>query len=343
MKRRPSAALLDYARAELGIAPSAAARGMAGAIRDAVNRNSASGDTVVGVLFYGSCLRTGKTKDGILDFYILVDSYAGAYASRLLGLANRLLPPNVFYLEWQGETPGKSGDGDGDANSGQPGCGEPIRAKYAVVSLDDFARRAAGGVLDLTIWARFAQPSVLLFAKSPAAERSIAAAIASAAETTLAEALPLMPAGATSRDIWAGAFALTYSAELRSETPGKGDELYALDQARYDSLLPLILHSLQVPFVAAGDGGTALREDPGQNARRRAKWRWMRRRVKGKILSVLRLAKASFTFDGGIDYLAWKISRHSGVEVEIKPWQRRHPILAGLGLFWTLRRKGAFR
>lgn len=331
MRRQPSKALLAHARAELGVEQPAVARGMAGAVRDAVNSNSSSGNTVVGVLFYGSCLRTGETKDKILDFYVLVENYAGAYASRLMGLANRLLPPNVFYLEWLGE------DHDGDR--------EKIRAKYAIVSLDDFARRARGEVLDLTIWARFSQPSALLFAKTPEIEQAVTAAVAGAALTTLAEALPLMPAGATSRDIWAGAFALTYSAELRSETSDKGEELYALDQARYDMLLPLVLENLEVPFVGVGaaDGELALREDPDGSEHRSAKWRWMRRRLNGKILSVLRLLKASFTFVGGIDYLAWKISRHSGVEVVLTPWQRRHPILAGPVLFWTLRRKGAFR
>ncbi len=329
MRRQPSKALLAHARAELGVEQPAVARGMAGAIRDAVNSNSSSGDTVVGVLFYGSCLRTGETKDRILDFYILVENYATAYTSRLLGLANRLLPPNVFYLEWPCEN--------------QDGGSEIIRAKYAVVSLDDFARRARGEVLDLTIWARFSQPSALLFAKTPEIEQAVAAAVAGAALTTLAEALPLMPAGATSREIWAGAFALTYSAELRSETSDKGEELYALDQARYDTLLPLVLESLEVPFAGAADGELTLQADPDRREHRSAKWRWMRRRLNGKTLSVLRLLKASFTFDGGIDYLAWKISRHSGVEVELTPWQRRHPILAGPVLFWTLRRKGAFR
>lgn len=329
MRRQPGKALLAHARAELGIEQPAVARGMAGAIRDAINGNSSSGDTVVGVLFYGSCLRTGETEDKILDFYVLVENYTSAYASRLLGLANRLLPPNVFYLEWPCED--------------QDGGSEIIRAKYAVVSLDDFARRARGELLDLTIWARFSQPSVLLFARTPEIEQAVAAAVAGAALTTLAEALPLMPAGATSRDIWAGAFALTYSAELRSETSDKGEELYALDQARYDALLPLVLESLEVPFVGAADGAITLQADPERNEQRSAKWRWMRRRLNGKILSVLRLLKASFTFDGGIDYLAWKISRHSGVDVVLTPWQRRHPILASPVLFWTLRRKGAFR
>src|SRR3546814_5693246 len=42
-------------------------------------------------------------------------------------------------------------------------------------------------------------------------------------------------------------------------------------------------------------------EEIASNARR---WRILQQR--GKRLTVLRLAKASFTFAGGIDYLAWK-------------------------------------
>jgi poly-beta-hydroxyalkanoate depolymerase len=47
---------------------------------------------------------------------------------------------------------------------------------------------------------------------------------------------------------------------------------------------------------------------------------------------VVRLAKASFTFADGIDYLAWKINRHAGTQIVITPWQRRHPLLAAIML-----------
>ena len=70
---------------------------------------------------------------------------------------------------------------------------------------------------------------------------------------------------------------------------------------------------------------------------------WALRRLQGKILSVLRLMKAAYTFQGGVDYLIWKIERHSGVKIELTPQERRHPILTGLRAFWRLYRQGAFR
>jgi hypothetical protein len=58
---------------------------------------------------------------------------------------------------------------------------------------------------------------------------------------------------------------------------------------------------------------------------------------------MLRLLKAAFTFDGGADYVVWKIERHRGVRLQLSPWQRRFPLLAAPGIYWQLRRRGILR
>jgi hypothetical protein len=58
---------------------------------------------------------------------------------------------------------------------------------------------------------------------------------------------------------------------------------------------------------------------------------------------MLRLLKAAFTFDGGADYVVWKIGRHRGVRLQLSPWQRRFPLLAAPGIYWQLRRRGILR
>ena len=70
---------------------------------------------------------------------------------------------------------------------------------------------------------------------------------------------------------------------------------------------------------------------------------WPRRRLEGKLLSVARLAKASMTYAGGAEYIAWKINRHAGTDIELKPWQKRHPLLAAISLLPRLLRSGAIR
>jgi hypothetical protein len=66
-------------------------------------------------------------------------------------------------------------------------------------------------------------------------------------------------------------------------------------------------------------------------------------RRRGKLLTIARLAKAAFTYAGGIDYLAWKINRHAGTQIIIRPWQRTWPLVAALFLVPKLWAKGAVR
>ena len=73
-----------------------------------------------------------------------------------------------------------------------------------------------------------------------------------------------------------------------------------------------------------------------------SRW-WRRKQLKGKLYSIPRLAKASFTFAGGADYIAWKINRHAGTRIELKPWQRRWPLVAAVTLLPKLLKSGAVR
>ena len=77
--------------------------------------------------------------------------------------------------------------------------------------------------------------------------------------------------------------------------------------------------------------------------RRTAAFAWGMRRVQGKLLSVARLLKALLTFEGGFDYIAWKLERHSGRPVVIPPRVRKYPLIFVWGLMWRLYREGILR
>jgi hypothetical protein len=280
------------------------------------------GDAVDGILFYGSCLRTGEIEDKILDFYVIVDSYKTAYSKRWLGIANQILPPNVFYHEMEVD-------------------GITVRSKYAVLSRNDLAFRVSAPCLNVSVWARFCQPCLLIHARNGEIKTLFAEYIANAVRTMLGNLLALKPWMTESRQLWVAAFEETYAAELRSERGGKGLEIYLLDQDRYDTITPVALADMTAEGLELL--GETPKTQPARTDHLGAKFAWFLRRANGKTVSFLRLVKASMTFDGGIDYLAWKIKRHSGVDIEIKPWMRKHPIIAGVVLFWNLRRKGAFR
>ena len=249
------------------------------------------------VLFYGSCLRERQLEGRMLDFYLVVSDYRAAYGSRWLAAANRLVPPNVFYFERDG-----------------------LAAKYAVLSEADFYRLNGPETSSVSVWARFAQPSRLVWAADESAHNRVIDAVSRAAPTLLAAA------GPTTKDkpleLWRRAFDLTYSAELRAERKGRAQSVVDVDRDRY--------RRFTAPALAAA-----------QSISSSGSWAW--RRIEGKALSVLRLAKASFTFAGGADYIAWKINRHAGTSIALKPWQRRWPLLAAISLLPRLLRSGAVR
>jgi hypothetical protein len=269
----------------------------------------------VAVLFYGSCLRRPEDQlgDGLLDFYLLVGDYASAYRKSWLALANRLLPPNVFYIEI-------------------PRGAAGVRAKYAVISIDDFAKACTPATRNVSIWARFSQPARLVWvtgegAKGEGTRERVVAACAEAVRTMIANARPLEPTARDAETIWTHALRATYAAELRPESGDRARQIFAADRARYERLTELALPTL--PAVGpAWDNAQA---------------EWRRRRRIGKFLNIARLIKASFTFDGGLDYVLWKVKRHSGVTLPVTDWQRRHPLLAAPLLAWRLYRRGAFR
>jgi hypothetical protein len=276
------------------------------------------GAATAAILFYGSCLRqavaASEPPEGVLDFYVLVDAYRAAYPGRLMALANALLPPNVFHLQ-------------------APYQGQIVRAKYAVISLAQFRRGTSGDSFHSSIWARFAQPSRLIWVRDSQVQTSVVAALADAVITMAAQIVPLMPEGFAPGQLWLRGFQETYRAELRTESAARAEEIYAKDRARYDAIMPW---AVSVAGLPAGGAAADL-------VRRRAQLGWIMRRVLGKVLSVLRLIKGLFTFDGGVDYILWKIERHTGVRLPVSPWQRRHPLLASPVFLWRLYRLGAIR
>lgn len=249
------------------------------------------------VLFYGSCLRESELDGLMLDFYLIVSDYGDAYPWRWLAFANRLIPPNVFPFEHDG-----------------------LIAKYAVLSEADFHRLNGPETRNVSVWARFAQPSRIVWAVDDTARDRAVAAVARAAPTLLAAAGRVE--GEAVLDWWRRAFSLTYSVELRAERTSRAQSVVDADPDRY--------LRFGDPAIAAIPAG--IRSGS-----------WPRRRIEGKLLSVARLAKASLTYAGGIDYLAWKINRHAGTKIEIRPWQRRWPLLAALTLVPRLMKSGAIR
>lgn len=301
--------LIDIIAAESAKPVFPAARAFAAELR------ARYGDATAAVIFYGSCLRAQTDSGLILDFYVVVDRLNAALKNPVSAAGARLLPPNVYYHEMAYED-------------------RKLRAKVAVLSVNQFLRGTGPGAFTSALWARFAQPAAVLYARDAEIEHRMIAALAEAVTTTAVRAAALFTAPFSARELWIRAFKETYAAELRPESAGKSIELIERDLARYEAVTAAL-------FGAEQSGETGLYPAPGdEKTCESALATWRLRRLAGKTLNAARLIKATFTFSGGLDYAVAKIERHSGVKIELTEKEKRTPLVTGVRLFFKVRKRG---
>lgn len=272
--------------------------------------------SLAAIVLYGSWLR-GK-RDTVLDFYVLLDNYDGL-ASVFERLGNRVLAPNVYNLMLAKD-------------------GVTCTAKFATVTLDHF-ERAMGDDFHSYFWARFAQPIELVHVRDAATTTRIEHACTRAAKRMIVETTPLLAAEFTTADLWQRAFSSTYACELRSEDAFKPAELVA----HYHDHLERLTQALAAECALQPVSPQSWRRSciPGDGVQPAGRWR--ARRAVGKILSVARLFKAAFTFNQPLEYILWKVERHSGVLEQPTALQCRYPLLFAWPVLWRVYRRGGFR
>jgi hypothetical protein len=313
------ATLTQLVTTEVSRPPPAAA----GVVAEVIRQQLGSG--VAAILFYGSCLRTGEVENGVLDFYALVDSYQAVYPSRFLAGLNVVLPPNVFYIE-------------------VPYEGKIIRAKYAVISIDQFTHAVSLRSVHTGIWARFCQPVLLAYTHDESTRTSVAHALREAILTMVIRAVAFLPIETAKepfrpKALWHCGFQATYRAELRPENSRTIAGLYQAAPERYQQVAYAALRELaQGGLVELHDAAGGLRVVLPASRRKtqRRDW-WVRSRL-AKGLYALRLLKSAFTFGDWLPYSLWKLERHTGVRIELTERQRRAPLIWGwpviLKLLW---------
>jgi hypothetical protein len=277
------------------------------------------GNAMQAVVMYGSCRRKLDAAEGLVDLLVVVSGYRQASGAGLLATLNWLLPPNVFYLEV------RQGD-------------KVLRCKYAVISQAQFLRRCSSR-MDHYFWARFCQPARLAYEHDHAGD-VLALGRARAARSFAQRVAPLVEQPISAHDFWARALSLTYRCELRPEPAGNADRLIAADPDYWPQLSKVLEGEADNGLEHSDQGlsGTA-----SSLQRFNTRLSWQLRRVSGKLFNLARLFKAAGTFTNGIDYIVWKVERHSGVRVEPTERMRRYPRLAAWGLAWRMWRQGGFR
>ncbi len=273
-------------------------------------------DNVEAIILYGSWLR-GK-RDTLPDFYVVFTNY-DQLPSLWQKVANQLLEPNVYQLILSKR-------------------GIKCSAKYATISLKHLEKKITTGFHPY-LWARFSQPSSVIYVKSDKARSTLNTLIKSSQKRMMEEALGMTPNSFTSRQLWEKALTLTYGVELRAESKEKIKLLVDHHQDYFESKVAERAETLGLSKI----GNNEWTYEYSNKERLKIKLQWKARRVLGIFLSIARLLKATSTFNQPLEYLLWKIERHTGIKENATALQLKHPLIFSWPLLWKIFRRGGFK
>ncbi len=265
--------------------------------------------SLLSIVFYGSCMRSRDYDDAMLDFYVIVEDYRQAYSNRWYSIANSLLAPNVFYQQVQVD-------------------GRIYRAKYAVISKSALSSSVKS--FHPYFWARFTQPLAIIYMSHEQIKKWLVETQCVAAKTFTNSIVDVLEREFSSENLWVKGLQLTYGAELRAETMQRASLIYDSQSEFYDGITQSLFPNNQVELLTV-------------RTKFLASLKWKLRKILGKLLSVLRLMKATTTFVNGVDYIAWKIERHTGEEVVVSEKLRKYPLLYCWPLLFKFYKQGKIR
>lgn len=277
----------------------------------------------IGVIYYGSSLWK-KDLTGLLDFYIVCDclsDWHNAYYS-FSKVANAFLPPNVEYYEWQDAT-------------------TSLRAKVAILSLDQFRKATSLSSIDTTMWARFCQPTKILWWRGHQEKQALLRCLIRSIGVAVWWAAYLGPQQGKAEDYWYNLFRNTYRAELRVEAKNRPVLILEGREKYFIQLLKCGWQAMKIHYRESSTGILYPQISKEQKILVNRKWQ-IRARL-GRPLNILRLIKAAFTFKGGAHYIIWKINRHRQINLQLNDFQKKHPLVNAPWLLFKLYRQGVFQ
>jgi hypothetical protein len=319
---------LARAVAERALSPSddpaldAAARGLA----------AAAGPSLAGLVFFGS-RRTGAARANAwsaYDLFVVVEEYRAFYeALRRAGLTGKRpgvmalvsawLPPTQFSLRFDEEG---------------------VHVKAAVIRLDTWQREISPLRHDHFCIGRLCQPTRVLHARDEDARRLLVEGLVFAHRATWEWARPWLPPAFDADAYGRSCLRTSMRWEIRPEPAGRADALWDAQRELQAPVFEVLLRELEsrgeVEPVPARPQLVAPKRTLGRASRARVHLYFSRSIVR----ATTRWLKHTVTFEGWLDYIARKASRHTGEPVVITERERRWPWIFLWGrLFRHLRRK----
>jgi hypothetical protein len=308
------------------------------ALEAAVHRLvSAAGDALVGLVFFGS-RRTGAARTNAwsaYDVFVVVEAYRPFYeALRRAGLTgkspapvslvSRWLPPTQYSLRF---------------------AAEGVHVKAAVVRSDTFRRETSARRRDHFCIGRLCQPTRILHSRDEDARRHLLESVVSAHRETWRWSRPWLPPTFDARAYGLSALRTSMRWEVRPEPAGRADVLWQAQESLqvpvFEALLRELTESGEVAPAPAEPGAVTPTRPVGWGERLRLEVYFRRSLVR----ATTRWLKHTVTFEGWLDYIVAKASRHTGQEIVLTDRERRWPGVFLWGRFFrylrTRNRKGS--
>lgn len=197
--------------------------------------------------------------------------------------------------------------------------------KASVISTEGLRRATSIRRRDQFLAGRLFQDIHIVWTRDGPKTDQTQAAIDSARQVTLDWVLPDLPNRFEPCDYVRQLFRTSFRFEVRPETRGRADALFA---AQSDRLVPVfegVLASLAADGrLTRDEHGAFSLPSPvgsGQRLRRRMFLEWSR------VRATARWPKHAITFDGWLDYIIKKAERHSGETIVLSPLERRLPFV----------------
>jgi hypothetical protein len=310
-----TAAPLAQALAERTLAPTGDAK-LDAAVKALA---AAAGDTLVGLVFFGS-RRTGAARVdawSAYDLFVVVSGYRPFYAELrraglvgrapwLLALASRLLPPTQLSLRF-------------------PAQG--VHVKGSVIDERAFERETAEHRRDHFCIGRLFQPTLLLRSRDAGARERLLAGLVSAVRETWSWARPWLPPEFDAEAYGRSALATSMRWEVRPEPAGRAEQLWQAQRTLQLPVLEALLGELAAAGAIVGAPTRAGSWSPArpvtgfERARRSAYFRL------SIVRATARWLKHMVSFEGWLDYIVQKASRHTGEEIHLSERERRFPLV----------------
>ena len=275
------------------------------------------GSSTVALLHYGSRANSGDARpESAHDFFVIVDDYRRAYESLAARVGtsyrpgtaawlNRFLAPNVVSVTDHAATP-------------------PLHAKCAVFSLADFRRACSSRAPDHFVRGRLFQPAQLVWTRDPVARAAVRDAVLEVRAGAFERRRPSLPEKFDVETYCRAMIATSFAAEIRPERSDRVEAILAAQRTEIVPMYAALLRWLGRAGVLDQEGERF--QDPHPRGRRE-RFRLAIYYRRSKLRATLRWVKYIALYDNWLDYVSDKVSRRSGVVIELTERERRWPLI----------------